>query len=54
MVEATGLTKPLRRRHLQWHDLSAASHENLPTGSKVISGGHSRTDRQHGDLISLI
>jgi hypothetical protein len=27
-------------------------HENLPSGSKVISGGD--TDRQTGDLISLL
>jgi hypothetical protein len=27
-------------------------HEDLPSGSKVISGGY--TDRQTGDLISLL
>jgi hypothetical protein len=29
--------------HLQWHDFSAEFHENLPLGSKFISGGY--TDR---------
>jgi hypothetical protein len=27
-------------------------HENLPSGSEVISGGH--TDRQTGDMINLL
>jgi hypothetical protein len=39
------------RCHLQWHDLPAEFHENLPAGSKVISGD-TQTDIQ-ADLISL-
>jgi hypothetical protein len=48
------------RGRLQWHHLPTKSHENPPVGSKVISGGHTgarahtRTDRQAGDLISLL
>jgi hypothetical protein len=38
-VEAMTL-KIWLRGHLQWHDLLAEFHENLPTGSKLISGGH--------------
>jgi hypothetical protein len=37
IVKATGL-RILGR--LQWHDLPAEFHENLATGSKVISGGN--------------
>jgi hypothetical protein len=33
MVEVTGL-----RGQLQWHDLRAEFHKDLPTGSKVING----------------
>jgi hypothetical protein len=43
----------LNRGPLEWHYLSTKFHENLPIGSKVISGG--QTDRQAtGDLISLL
>jgi hypothetical protein len=46
----------LHRGHLEWHYLYNTFHENLPSGSKVISGGHTdrQTDRQTGDLISLL
>jgi hypothetical protein len=51
MVEDMGL-KLLLRGPLEWHYLPTKYHENLPSGSKVISGRH--TDRQIGDLISLL
>jgi len=41
----------LHRGPLEWHYLRTKFHENLPSGSKVISGGHSQTDC---DLISLL
>jgi hypothetical protein len=44
--------KVRHRGHLQWHDLRTEFHKNLPTGSKVVRG-HTQTDRQTGDLISL-
>jgi hypothetical protein len=37
MVKATGL-KMWRGGRLQWDNFRAEFHENLPTGSKVISG----------------
>jgi hypothetical protein len=37
---------------LEWHYIRTKFHGNLPTGSKVISGG--QRDRQSGDLISLL
>jgi hypothetical protein len=52
MVEAIDL-KLWLRGHLKLHDPIAEFHECLPTGSKAFSGGHGRTDRQHGDLISM-
>jgi hypothetical protein len=45
---------------LEWHYLPTKYHENLPSGSKVISRGHTdthiytQTDRQTGDLIRLL
>jgi len=39
MIEAMGL-KLLHRGPLEWHYLRTKFHENLPSGSKVISGGH--------------
>jgi hypothetical protein len=48
--------KVRRRGHIQWHDLRTEFHKNLPIGSKVIwggGGGHTRTNRQTGYLISL-
>jgi hypothetical protein len=50
MIEAMGL-KMLHRGPFEWHYLRTKFHENLPTGSKVISGVN--TDRQARDLISL-
>jgi hypothetical protein len=44
--------KLLHRGPLEWHYLRAKFHQNLPSGSKVISGGH--IDRQTGGLISLL
>jgi hypothetical protein len=49
MIEAMGL---LHRGLLEWHYVHTKFHENLPSSSKVISGGH--TDRQTGDLLSLL
>jgi hypothetical protein len=51
MIEAVGLNI-IASRSLEWHYLCTKFHENLPSGSEVISGGH--TDRQTGDLISLL
>jgi hypothetical protein len=34
---------------LEWHYLRTKFHENIPGGSKVLSGG--QTDRQTDDLI---
>jgi hypothetical protein len=48
MIEAMGL-KILHRGPLEWHYLCTKFHENLPSGSKVISGGH--TDRQTDRLV---
>jgi hypothetical protein len=50
-VKAMGL-KIMHQGPLEWHYLLTKFNENLPSGSKVISGGH--TDRQDGDLISLL
>jgi hypothetical protein len=50
-IEAMGL-KIMHRGPLKWHYLLTIFHENLPSGSKVISGG--QTDRETGDLISLL
>jgi len=40
--------KVWRRGDLHWHDLAVEFNENVPFGSKVISGGHAdrQTDRQ--------
>jgi hypothetical protein len=46
MVEAMGC------KIMHQGPLPTKFHENLPVGSKVISGG--QTDRQTGDLIRLI
>jgi hypothetical protein len=51
MVEAMGLKIIASRSPFEWHYLRTKFHENLPSGSKVITGGH--TDR-HSDLISLL
>jgi hypothetical protein len=37
---------------LEWNYIRTKFHENLPSGSKVISEGH--TDRQTGDMRSLL
>jgi hypothetical protein len=50
MFEATGL-KLQRRDRLQWQNLPAEFHENLPISSKVISGGVRDTDKEHGELM---
>jgi hypothetical protein len=42
MIAAMGL-KLLHRGPLEWHYIHTKFHENLPSGSEVISGG--RTDR---------
>jgi hypothetical protein len=42
MIEAMGL-KLLLQGPLEWHYLLAIFHQNLPSGSNVINGGH--TDR---------
>jgi hypothetical protein len=38
-----------------FNDITSLPHENLPSGSKVITGGQTdkHTHRQTGDLISL-
>jgi len=45
-----------RRGHLEWHHLTAKIHENPPVDPNVINGTHTHThtDRQGGDLISLL
>jgi hypothetical protein len=43
MIEAMGL-KLLHRAPFEYHYLRIKFHENLPSGSKVIAGGH--TNRQ--------
>jgi hypothetical protein len=54
-IEAMGL-KLLHRGTLEWRYLRTKFHENLQSGSKVISGGHrgTQTERQAVDLISLL
>jgi hypothetical protein len=52
MVEDMGLKYLLHLGPLEWHYLCTKFHENLPSGSTVISGGH--TGRQTCDLISLL
>jgi hypothetical protein len=42
MVEDMGL-KIIASGFLEWHYLRTKFHENLPSGSKVISGGHTGT-----------
>jgi hypothetical protein len=44
------------RDPLEWHQLPTNYHENLPSCSKDISGGHidTHTDKQTGDMISLL
>jgi hypothetical protein len=42
LVEDMGL-KLLHRGPLEWHYVRTKFHENLPRGSKVISGGHTDT-----------
>jgi hypothetical protein len=50
--------KLLYRGRLECYYLPTKFHENLPSGSKVISGTHThthtQTDRQTGDFISLL
>jgi hypothetical protein len=36
--------KLLHRGPLEWHYLHTKFHENLSSGSEVISGGHRQTD----------
>jgi hypothetical protein len=43
-------TENKHRGPLEWHYLRTKFHENLPSGSEVISGGDTKT----GDLISLL
>jgi hypothetical protein len=52
-IEDMGL-KLLHTGTLEWHYLRTKFHENLQSGSKVISGGHRdrQTERQAVDLIS--
>jgi hypothetical protein len=45
LVEDMGL-KLLHRGPLEWHYLRNKFNENLPRGSKVISGGHTHTHTQ--------
>jgi hypothetical protein len=47
--EAMGL-KIIASRSLEWHHLPTKFHENLPSSSKVISGGHTDTTHTHTDL----
>jgi hypothetical protein len=49
IIEAMGL-KLLHRGPLEWHYILTKFHENIPSCSKVLSGGH----RQTGDLIKLL
>jgi hypothetical protein len=39
MIEDMGL-KLLHRGSLEWHYLRTKFHENLPSTTKIISGGH--------------
>jgi hypothetical protein len=48
MIEAMGL-KIIASRSLEWHYLPTTFHENLPSGSDVISGGE--RDRQSYRLV---
>jgi hypothetical protein len=50
MTEAMEL-KLLHGGPVEWQYLHTKFHENVPSGSEVISGG---TRRQTGDLISLL
>jgi hypothetical protein len=43
----------LHRGNLEWHYRCTKFHENLPSGSKLLAGD-TQTDRQTGDLISLL
>jgi hypothetical protein len=45
MIEAMGL-KLLLQGPLEWHYLFAKFHENLPSGSNVINGGHTNIDTE--------
>jgi hypothetical protein len=59
MVEDMGL-KLLHRGPLEWQHLGTKFYETLPSGSKVITGGHidrqtdTHTYTHTGDLISLL
>jgi hypothetical protein len=44
MIQAMRL-KLLQPGPLEWHYLLTKFHENLPSGSKVISGGDRQTNR---------
>jgi hypothetical protein len=44
----------LHQGPLESNYLITEYHENVPSGSKVISGGHTDIQRQTGDLISLL
>jgi hypothetical protein len=46
--------KLLHQGPLKCHYLRTKFHENLPSGSKVISWVHTERDRQTVDLISLL
>jgi hypothetical protein len=52
MIEAMGLKIIASRSPLEWHYLRTKFHENLPSGSKVVSWGGGGADRP--DLMSLI
>jgi hypothetical protein len=51
VIEDMGL-QLLYRGPLEWHYFRTKFHENLPSGSEVISGG--QKDGQTGDLQSLL
>jgi hypothetical protein len=53
MVEDTRL-KIIASRFFEWYYVHTKFHENLPSGSKVISGEHTYTGRQTGYFISLL